>query len=400
MPAIPVHHTGTENSKWDGPAAVAAMPAAYATLYYCHAWWSDAAANKSGSHDSSATGDGDPDDKKGNYKFPHARTKGGPANIPGCRNGLSRLSSASIPSGDDAGVKAHLQAHIDDWNKKSGSDDMWSTEVWNRAVQLGMMTAEQRVRAGLPRANRLSEQGMGIRVSNLDSSTARLDINDEIGWSPWSDSVTARGVQNQLNDIKAGTIEVHVNSPGGDVFDGIAITNMLRSHPATINVVVDGLAASAASFIAMAGDSVAMMPNSQMMIHDASGICAGNGGEMRQMADLLDKASDNIADMYARRSGAPVEQWRAAMKAESWYNDQEAVDAGLADRVIDLSEQRTAPTDQQSSRMWNLSWFRYDGRQGAPAPQAAIRPTTPDPVDDPWSPAAIRSAFGAASNGK
>lgn len=385
MGAIAVHHTATENSKWNGPAAVAAMPSDAGVLTYCHAW-------KTGS---------DAGDTKGNYKFPHHRTKGGPANIPGCRNGLARLSGAKIPDGDRAGVKSHLQAHLDDWNKKDGGDNVWRTEVWNRAVELGMMSAEQRVRAGMPRAQTISEQGMRIELKIIDSATARLDINDEIGWSPWGDSISAKSVQSQLNDINASTIEVHVNSPGGDVFDGIAITNMLRAHPATINVVVDGLAASAASFIAMAGDSVAMMPNSQMMIHDASGIVAGNAADMRKMAELLDQASDNIADIYARRSGAPADEWRAKMRDETWYNDQEAVDAGLADHVVDLAQTRQAPanTTDQQQRLWNLSLYRYDGRQSAPAPRqaaAAEQHTTADT----WSAEAFRAAFGRSAEGK
>lgn len=113
MPAIAVHHTATENSAWDGPAAVAAMPNDDEVLEYCHAWQSAEAASEE--HEE---GDDDADDQKGSYKFPHHRTKGGPANIPACHNGLARLAGADIPDADRAGVRAHLQAHIDDANKK------------------------------------------------------------------------------------------------------------------------------------------------------------------------------------------------------------------------------------------------------------------------------------------
>ena len=102
--AIAVHHTATTDTAWDGPAAVAAMPAEYADLHYCHAWQSADA--DSSSH---TPGDDDADDKKGNFKFPHHADKGAPANLAACRNGLARLSGADIPAGDDAGVKAHLR---------------------------------------------------------------------------------------------------------------------------------------------------------------------------------------------------------------------------------------------------------------------------------------------------
>jgi hypothetical protein len=111
-----VHHTATVDTAWDGPAAVAAMPAEYADLHYCHAWQSaDADAS------SHTAGDDDEDDKKSAFKFPHHAKEGGPANLAACRNGLARLSGANIPDGDRAGVKAHLQAHLDDGGK--GADD-------------------------------------------------------------------------------------------------------------------------------------------------------------------------------------------------------------------------------------------------------------------------------------
>ena len=111
--ALPVHHTATTDEPWDGPAAVAAMPNDDTVLKYCHAWEDSDAASVP-----HREGDDDADDQKVNYKFPHHAHSDGPANLAACRNGLARLSSANIPAGDDAGVKAHLQAHLDD----GGSD--------------------------------------------------------------------------------------------------------------------------------------------------------------------------------------------------------------------------------------------------------------------------------------
>lgn len=175
------------------------------------------------------------------------------------------------------------------------------------------------------------------KISNLSADTAEVAIYDEIGY--WG--VTASDFMAELAGADVNNITLRINSPGGDVFDGLAILNSLRNHRATVNVVVDGLAASAASFIAMAGDRVEMSPNSMMMIHEASGLCMGNSVDMRELADLLDKTSGNIADIYARRSGRSAEEHRTAMRNETWYSDQEAVDAGLADAVVG-SDAKTA----------------------------------------------------------
>jgi ATP-dependent protease ClpP protease subunit len=169
-----------------------------------------------------------------------------------------------------------------------------------------------------------------FRITNVAADTTEVALYDEIGM--WG--VTASDFMAELMNITAKSMTLRINSPGGDVFDGLAILNCLRSHKAKVNVVVDGLAASAASFIAMAGDTVEMAPNSMMMIHEASGLCMGTAGDMRELADLLDKTSANIASIYASRSGRPPEEHRTAMRAETWYDDQQAVDAGLADAVI------------------------------------------------------------------
>src|SRR5690606_8034659 len=102
-------------------------------------------------------------------------------------------------------------------------------------------------------------------------------------------------------------------------------------HQAHVTVIVDSLAASIASVIAMAGDRVVMAKNATMMIHDGHGLSIGNAADMREMADLLDKVSDNIASVYAERAGGDVAEWRERMRAETWYSADEAVSAGLAD---------------------------------------------------------------------
>jgi ATP-dependent protease ClpP protease subunit len=169
-----------------------------------------------------------------------------------------------------------------------------------------------------------------VRVTDLAEGTTRIDLMDEIGF--WG--VTATQFVDELLAIDAQTIELHVNSPGGDVFDGLAIMNALADHPATVNVVVDGLAASAASFIAMAGDSVKMNRGSQLMIHDAAGFCVGNAADMDAMSTLLSRISDTIAGIYADRAGGKADDWRDLMRAETWYSATEAAEAGLADEAV------------------------------------------------------------------
>ena len=159
-------------------------------------------------------------------------------------------------------------------------------------------------------------------------------------------------------------IQVHINSPGGEVFEAITIINALRRFDARVVAVVDGLAASAASVLAAAADELVMAPNSTLMIHDAWGVCVGPAADMRSMADLLDKLSDNIADLYAAKSGTRAQEWRERMRAETWYTADEAVEAGLADRVetreqvepaarFDLSIYKPQPAADQVAAFWD-----------------------------------------------
>lgn len=188
--------------------------------------------------------------------------------------------------------------------------------------------------------------GSWYEIKNISADQAEVSIYDEIGF--WG--VTAADFVKELGGVQASALNIRINSPGGDVFDGIAILNALRSHPANKTVIVDGLAASAASFIAMAGDQVQMSPQSMMMIHDASGLCMGNAGDMRQLADLLDKTTENIAAVYAQRTGKPTDHWREQMAAETWYTDQEAVDAGLADSIVGKTGDTEPPEPKATAK--------------------------------------------------
>lgn len=209
----------------------------------------------------------------------------------------------------------------------------------------------------MARPKALLQQGRRdwYRIENK-SGTPEVYIYDEIGYF----GVTASDFVKDITNIKADAFDLHINSPGGDVFDGLAIYNSIKNHPAEITAYVDGLAASAASFIAMAANKVVIARNSQMMIHDAHGLAIGNSADMRSLADLLDKSSDNIADIYAQKAGGTVANWRKAMKAETWYSADEAVKAGLADEV-----QGNANTENS----WDLSIFNYTSRQEAPEPE-------------------------------
>lgn len=198
------------------------------------------------------------------------------------------------------------------------------------------------------------------RIQNKAGETPKVFIYDEIGY--WGDN--AKDFANALNSIEGSEIEVRLNSPGGDIFDGLAIYQSLKAHPANVTVVVDGLAASIASVIAMAADKLVMAPKSTMMIHDGWSMSVGNAADMRKMADLLDKQSEIIASVYAERSGQPADFWRDRMRDETWYNADEALAAGLVDEV----EGKPKPATDEA---FDLSVYSNSSRESAPAPVLA-----------------------------
>lgn len=187
---------------------------------------------------------------------------------------------------------------------------------------------------------------------------AEVLIYDEIGGSF---GVSADEFVKELSDITAPRIKLRINSPGGSLFDSIAIYNALVQHKAYVTTYVDSLAASGASIIALAGDEVIMMPGSQMMIHDALGMEMGNAKDMEAMAAFLNRQSENIASIYARKAGGEPSDWRVKMLAETWMFDTEAVESGLADSIYtkaieaaeedDDSEEAEIGEDDDDERM-------------------------------------------------
>ena len=229
------------------------------------------------------------------------------------------------------------------------------------------------------------------RITNaIGPGPATIHVYDEIGY--WG--ITASDFVAELSQLNASAIDLHINSPGGEIFDGIAIMNALRAHPATVTTYVDSLAASIASVIAMAGDRIVMAANSQMMIHDGSGMCIGDAADMRELADLLDRQSDNIAAVYADRAGGTVAEWRALMTAETWFTAAEAVEAGLADEVLSARSVTDGNSPEDLSAAWDLSIFAYPGRDGAPAPVTARAPAAAPapPAAEPPSPPPVPAA--------
>lgn len=182
--------------------------------------------------------------------------------------------------------------------------------------------------------------GLALR---MNAESAELMIYGRIGGGGWFDEgISAADVAAVLREAGGRPLNVRINSGGGDVFDGVAIHSLLARHPGTVTVYVDGLAASAASFIMLAGDRVVAARNSFVMIHDAMTGTYGNGDTHRAAAELLDKVSENIADMYAERAGEDVEHWRNLMTVNgedgTWYTGQEALDAGLVDEITEAAD--------------------------------------------------------------
>jgi ATP-dependent protease ClpP protease subunit len=208
--------------------------------------------------------------------------------------------------------------------------------------------------------------------------------------------LSAKEFVTTLDALPDDTTEIRlmISSPGGEVWEALAILNSLRQHPAKVTAVIEGIAASSASFIAAAADECLIMQNAEVFVHNAWGLTVGNAEDMQKMAGDLVHEDRNIASIYAAKAGGTVDEWLAAMAAETWYSAEEAVAAGLADRVIDGGREDAAA---QARNRFDLSVFASRPRPQDPPPPPAASGATPGPKPPPHSPATT-SVSGSTEN--
>jgi len=189
------------------------------------------------------------------------------------------------------------------------------------------------------------------QIKNLDDGTAEVFLFDAIDIM----GVDAEMFARELREIEADQINLRINSPGGNVFDGVAIAQALRQHPARVSARVEGVAASIASVIALAGDEVMMAKNSFIMIHEPFGGVMGTAEDMRHTASVLDKVSREIRSVYAERTGITEDRIQSLMVAETWMTSDEAIELGFADSVLGSED-----------GMQNISAFDFSAFANAP----------------------------------
>lgn len=180
-----------------------------------------------------------------------------------------------------------------------------------------------------------------FQMNKKTQNKGEIYIYGDIVSSKWDETdVTAVDFKNELNQLgDVSEIDVHINSAGGNVFEGHAIYNMLKMHKAKVNIYVDALAASIASVIAMSGDTIFMHKNSFMMIHNSWIMTLGNSKDLRQTADLLDKTDQSSNNAYLdKATNLSEEELKQLLEAETWLTADEALEKGLADEILGASE--------------------------------------------------------------
>jgi ATP-dependent protease ClpP protease subunit len=174
---------------------------------------------------------------------------------------------------------------------------------------------------------------------------------DAIGASFFGDGITAGSIKAALDEaVDCPSVTMNINSPGGDLYEGVAIYNVIKACGKPVNVNVVGMCASAASLVAMAGKTVTMQLGTTMMVHNAQALVAGYASDCRKMADVLDTVSASAADLYAAKTGLPKDEVLKLMDAETWMNPEEAKEKGFADAI---SKDKAKVTN-----MYNLSVFK------------------------------------------
>lgn len=229
----------------------------------------------------------------------------------------------------------------------------------------------------MPKMSGPVNQKSWFRMQAKEDQTADVYIYDEIGG--WG--ISARRFTEDLISLgNLSHINLHIHSPGGEVFDGIAIYNQLKNHSATITVYIDGLAASMASVIAMVGDTVIMPKNAMMMIHKPWGVSWGDANDMREYADLLDKLENVLIPAYVAKTGKTTEEITAMLEQETWLDGDECVEHGFADKVIEPVKAMASLTSKRIEEFSSMP----SAIKNQITPKNVTKPTQqPEPISSP-----------------
>jgi len=321
MPAIKVHHTATDTeSDWDGPAEVAEAPNDAKILRYMHAW---------------EDGEGDPE-AKSTYKFPHhAAGDDTPANINGVNNALARLPQANIPEADRAGVEAHLRAHRVD----AGLEE--EDSVMDRV----RTHAPIRCFEGAARPHEAFWRWRNATENSVEAEP-EMELYGYISEYSWfDDDITPKMFKDDLYRFgNSGPITIRMNSYGGDVIAASVMKSILIDYPGKVTVKIDGLAASAATIVAIAGDLVKIQESAYFMIHDplvAFLFAVLNVEDLSRLLDELKTAKAGIIDGYQTKTGLSRERLARMMTDETWMTGREAVNLGFADELVTAKDKAT-----------------------------------------------------------
>lgn len=212
-----------------------------------------------------------------------------------------------------------------------------------------------------------------IEASSQSDGLAKLYLAGAVG--SWYDGISLKEVRQAMAEISSDKVEVHINSYGGDMFEGIAIKNYLKQLDKEITVVIDGIAASAASVIAMAGDTIKMPKDTQMMIHNPWTYTAGNAKELRKVADDLEKSQTSIEESYLAHFKGTRDELKALLDEETSLTAEEAVALGLADEliedIVEDVEDESENNQEASAREALLAKYQAEPKAEEKEPQSA-----------------------------
>lgn len=206
-------------------------------------------------------------------------------------------------------------------------------------------------------------------IKSAAKADGEIEILGEIG-----ETINSKMVKDQLKAIGKGPVLVTINSPGGDAFEGVSIYNLLREHAGKVTVQVLGLAASAASIIAMAGDSVRMGEGAFLMIHRASGIVVGTQTDMREFADILQAVDESVSGLYAARTGKPKAEILAMMEKETYLNASDALKSGFADATLADDKKKSRPMNSAVPVSLPAALLAAPGQQHRPVVRLSTTP--------------------------